>query len=351
MKIKIFIVLCLLPIFLNAQKTRLASSKLATDEYFGVKIEDEYRNLEYLQDSSTINWMKSQTNYTNFILSQIPKRNYYLEKRLDLDKRQGYSVSNLQITDNDKYFYLKKNNNDKVAKLYYREGFLGKEKFLYDPVSYKINEKNHNFVIYYISPNWDGSKIALSMSEKGKELAEVIIMDVNTKHIHPQIITNAAPSSFDGIKWLDDNSGFFYVAFADTDPTSKGFYKNTRTVLYKIGTDPQKVIDVFSAKNNPELNITEDQFPMILNFSTSDKYYIGMLVDFQSYRQTFIISKKDLLTGKKNWKRFSTSNDKAKNLDLQKDKIIFLSGYHSFLNKLCQTNINNPDFKNAEVFT
>ncbi len=97
---------------------------------------------------------------------------------------------------------MKKNANDKVAKLYYREGFLGKEKILYDPVTYKGNEKNHDFVINYISPSWDGSKIAISMSEKGKELAEVIVMDVKKKYIHPEIITNAAPSTFDGIKWI-----------------------------------------------------------------------------------------------------------------------------------------------------
>lgn len=349
MKIIIFIVICLISVFFNAQKTDFAPSKLVTEEYFGTKIEDEYRNLEDLKDPSTSNWMKSQTNYTNSILNQIPKRNYYLENRLELDKRQGYSISDLKITDNDKYFYLKKNANDKVAKLYYREGFLVKEKILYDPVTYKGNEKNHDFVINYISPSWDGSKIAISMSEKGKELAEVIVMDVKKKYIHPEIITNAAPSTFDGIKWIDDNSGFFYVAFSTTDLTSKEFYKNTRTVLYKIGTDQKKIIDVFSAKNNPDLNIDEDQFPMILDFDVNDQYYIGMLVDFQSYRKTFIINKKDLLAGKKNWKPFSTSDDRAKNLDFQKDKVIFLSGYNSYLNKLCKTNINDPDFKNSEV--
>lgn len=346
---KIFIVICLLPIFLNAQKAHLAPSHSVTDDYFGIKIKDEYRNLENLHDSSTNNWMRSQTNYTNSILNQIPKRNYYLENRLELDKRQGYSVSDLKITDNDKYFYLKKKANDKVAKLYYREGFFGKEKILYDPVNYKNHEKNHDFVISYISPSWDGSKIALSISEKGKELSEIIIMDVKKKYIHSEIITNAAPSTFDGIKWVDNNLGFFYVAFSTTDPTSKEFYKNTRTVLYKIGTDPKKIVDVFSAKNNPELNITEDQFPMILDFDINDQYYIGMLVDFQSYRKTFVINKNDLLAGKRNWKSFSSPNDKAKNLDFQKDKVIFLSGYNSSLNKLCKTNINKPDFKNSEV--
>lgn len=350
MKNLIFVIIAILYVLpVKAQKNNLAPSKPVTENYFGTKIIDEYRNLEDVQNSATLNWMQSQTNYTNSILNQIPKKNYYLEKRLEFDRRQGYSISDFQITDNDKYFYLKKNGDEKIAKLYYKEGFLGKEILLYNPAMYKENNGSHSFVINYISPSSDGSKIAVSMSEKGKELSEIIILDVKTKYVHPEIITNSAPATFDGIKWTDDNTGFIYVEFSTTDPTSQNFYKNTKTVFYKVGTDPNKSVDVFSAKNNPDLHITEDQFPIILDFSPDDRYYIGMLVDFQTYRKTFIISKQDLLSGKKNWKLFSNSDDKAKSLTFQKDKIFFISGYNTSLNKLCKTSIINPDFKNGEV--
>ncbi|MDC8098433.1 prolyl oligopeptidase family serine peptidase [Chryseobacterium rhizosphaerae] len=353
MKINILIVICFLSSLLDAQKTNLAFSKPTIDEYFNTKIVDEYRNLENLDDPKTLNWMRSQTDYTNSVLDLIPKSNYYLEKRVEFDKRQGYSVSDLKITSNDKYFYLKKNSNESVAKLYYRDGFLGNEKLLYDPIDfiskYKNSENKHEFVINYVSPNWDASKVAISIVEKGKELSEVIIIDIKTKYIHPEIITNIAPATMGGIKWIDDNSGFFYVYFSTNDTKSQDFYKNTRTALYKIGTDPKKLVDVFSSKNNPNLNITEDQFPVILDFNKEDQYYIGMLVDFQPYKKTYIIKKKDLLEGKKNWKLFSEPSVKAKNLSLQKNEIIFQSGYKSYFNELCKTDINNPDFKNAKV--
>ncbi|AZA53291.1 prolyl oligopeptidase family serine peptidase [Chryseobacterium sp. G0201] len=349
MKIRIFIIICLLPILFNAQKSNLAISNPVIYEYFGNRIIDEYRNLENLDDPQNLKWMKSQTAYTSSVLDLIPKKNYYFEKRLELDKRQGYSISDLKIVDSDKYFYLKKKGDEKVAKVYFREGFQGKEELLYDPTNYKDSETNHEFVINYISPSWDGSKIAISMSEKGNELADVIIMDVKTKYIHPEIITNTAPATFDGIKWVDDNSGFFCVAFSTTDPKSKDFYKNTRTVLYKLGTDPKKLIDVFSAKNNPDLDITESQYPMILSFDQNDQYYIGMIVDFQSFRKTFIISKKDLLAGKKNWKPFSEPSDKTKNLDFWNDNVVFQSSYNSPFNRLCKTSITNPNFKKAET--
>ncbi|CAA7393225.1 beta-propeller domain-containing protein [Chryseobacterium fistulae] len=249
---------------LKAQKSNPAPSIPTTDEYFGIKIVDKYRNLEDLENSSTKSWMKVQTDYTNSIFNQISKRKFYLEKRLEFDTRQGYSVSNLKITDNDKYFYLKKNGNEKAAKLYYREGFSGKEELLYDPANFKNNEPNHEFIINYISPDLIGNKIAIAMAEKGKELADVIIIDVKSKHTYPEVITNTMPANIGGIKWLEDNSGFFYTYFPINDPKSQDFYKNTQTILYKIGTNPQKLIDVFSAKNNPELKIDEKKSPIIL---------------------------------------------------------------------------------------
>ncbi|WP_419495208.1 prolyl oligopeptidase family serine peptidase [Chryseobacterium bernardetii] len=349
MRIRIFVIICSLSVYINAQKTNLAPSKPVTDKYFETNIVDEYRNLENVDDPQTLNWMRSQTAYTNSVLELIPKKDYYLQKRLEIDKRQGNSISHLKISANNKYFYLKKKGDEKVDKLYYRNGFSGKEELLYDPVHYKSSEPHHNFVINYISPSWDGSKIAISMSEKGNEIADVIIMDVKTKYIHPEIITNGAPATFDGIRWTDDNTGFFYVAFSVTDPKSKDFYRNTRTVLYRIGTDPNTIREVFSAKNNPELNITSDQFPMILNFDLEQDYYIGMVVDYQTYRKTYIIRKKDLLEGKNNWKPLSDPSDKAKNLDIIKDQIIFQSSYNSPFVKLCKTSIKNPDFKNGEV--
>ncbi|MDC8100575.1 prolyl oligopeptidase family serine peptidase [Chryseobacterium rhizosphaerae] len=347
MKIRIFVIVCLLSAFINAQKNTLAPSKPVTDEYFGIKIVDDYRNLEDLENPNTTNWMKSQTDYANSVLSQIPKRKFYLEKRLEFDKRQGYSISNLNITNNDKYFYLKKSGNEKVAKLYYREGFLGKEELLYDPAKYKSNEPNHEFVINYISPDLIGDKVAIAMAEKGKELAEVIIMDVKNKYIHPETITNTTPANIGGIKWLQDNSGFFYTYFPSNNPKSQDFYKNTQAILYKIGTKPNELTDIFSAKNNPELKIDEKKSPIILD--SNDKYYVGMLLDNNYYRQTFIIPKQDLLENKKTWKPLYTKEDKVRSLQLLDNDLYFLSQYNAQNYTLCKTNIIAPDFKNPEI--
>ncbi len=338
----------------NAQKTNPAPSKPVTDEYHGVKVVDEYRNLEDLKDPATINWMKSQTDYANSVLGKLPYKEYFINERLKFDQRKGYTVSNLKITGNDLYFYLKKGAEEKIAKLYYKKGAKGKEELLYNPAyfisSFDPDSKmQHNFGINYISPDWDGSKIAVSVSENGKEISEVIVIDVKTKKVFPQIITNTEPASIGGIKWLGDNTGFFYVYFPVTDLNAPDFLKNSQSVLYKIGDDPKKINQVFSNFNNPELKIDEGKYPGIVAYNQNDNYYIGILGDVDNYGDTFIIHKNDLQKGIKNWKPFYNKKDKVYYSRSDGSTTVFLSGYNSPNFKLCRTKTETPDFINAEV--
>lgn len=354
MKNKIFIITAFLSIFFQAQNTSLAPSVPVTEEHFGITITDDYRNLEDINNFSTKQWMKSQTDYTNSTLRKIPNWDNYLNLRTELDKKQGYSVSDLRITSNDKYFYLKRNAGEKTAKVYYREGFAGKEELLYDPSNFVSTDANkisdhHEFVINVISPSWDGSRLAISLSEKGKEISQVLIMEVKSKMIHPEIITQLNPSTIGGIKWLGDNSGFFYVYYPDVNVKSPLFAKNTQTILYKIGEDPNKRNVIFSSLNNPDLKITKDEYPSILTYDPNDKYYIGILIDAEDFRKTFIIDKKDLLSGEKNWKPLYNKDSKVFFLRVVGNEIYFLSGLNSSNYKLCKTDLTNPNFNNPEV--
>lgn len=344
MKHLIFIVVIFFLFDVQAQQSNLAPSKPATDVYFGSKVVDDYRNFENLQDPKVLEWMQSQTNYTNSVLNKIPNRNYYVEKRLELDKRQGFSISDLKITNNNKYFYLKKTAEEKTAKVYYRNNFNGQEILLYDPSS-----TGNKDVVTLISPSWDGNKLAISLSEKGKEISKIIILDVKSKSIFPQTITQTNAGSVGGIKWLGDSSGFFYIYYPIVDITSNLFGKNTQSVLYKLWDDPNKRNDIFSSSNNPDLKISNDVAPAILTFNSDDQYYIGMLVDAEDFRKTYIIKKNDLLNNKKNWKKLYDKTDKIFYIRLFGNDLYFLSGYNSPNFKLCKTNIKNPDFKNPEV--
>ncbi|WP_106918193.1 prolyl oligopeptidase family serine peptidase [Chryseobacterium aurantiacum] len=345
---KLLFVITLFFLKLDAQN---APSFPVTDKYFGTNIVDPYRNLEDLRDLKTTSWMKLQTEKADAILNTLSNRDYYAKKRLVLDQRQGYIVSDLKITANDRYFYLKKGADEKIAKVYYKEGLNGQEVLLYDPANLKDNSliSINGYSVNLISPSWDGNKLAISVAEKGKEVSQVIVMNVSNRKIYPEIISQTNPSSVGGIKWLEDNTGFFYIYYPVIDITSDLFSSNTESVLYKIGEDPNKRNVVFSSINNPDLKISAEKFPAILAFNADDPYYIGILVDVEDNRKTFVIKKEDLLKGKKNWTTLYNKEDKVFYVRLAGEEIIFLSGYNSPNFKLCKTSVKNANFKNPEV--
>jgi prolyl oligopeptidase len=77
------------------------------------------------------------------------------------------------------------------------------------------------------------------MSEDGKESSEVIIIDVASKYIYPQVVTHLEPTSVGQIKWLEDNKSFFYTYFPVIDPSSTEYTKNTEVTFYRLGKIPK----------------------------------------------------------------------------------------------------------------
>ena len=74
---------------------------------------------------------------------------------------------------------------DETGKLYYRDGYDGEEVFLFDPDSFS-NDETKNYVIKFLTPSFDGNKIAFGVAPNGSESAITLIMDVNTKKLYPE---------------------------------------------------------------------------------------------------------------------------------------------------------------------
>src|SRR5450759_78974 len=138
------------------------------DNYFGVKITDPYRYMENLKDTSVLNWMKFQADYSRKILDRISGRQSLIDMMVNFDGRKSTIVRSQQITDNDRYFYLKTTPSDETGKLCYRDGFDGQEFLLFDPEKYDA-DTTKKYVILSITPSWDGSKVAFGVSPNGSE--------------------------------------------------------------------------------------------------------------------------------------------------------------------------------------
>lgn len=303
-----------------------APSKPVTENYFGKKVYDPYRNLENLQDTAVQKWFKNQSEYQEKIFSKIAGKDSLIKQMKELDSRYSFSIRKTRLTDKGEYFYLKLKEKEDYFKLYYRKTFSSEEELIFNPKDFKPNSKN-KYTINYIQPSWSGEHIAVSMSYDGKELSEIIIIDMKTRKRLPAVITNTWASSFLGINWLPDNSGFTYLYFPVSDVNHKEFKKNTESVLYKLGTDPTKRNVIFSGKTHPHLEITAGDFPATKIKSSSDNHIVGYLAGLNNDWTGYYLSIENLKNGILTWKPLITSEDKSYRSTpfFDKDKFIFKS--------------------------
>ena len=321
-------------------------SQVIKDTFYGKVYEDAYRFLENTKDSMVVKWLHQQNDKATNILHNINKRKSIIAERKK--NRAKMPVGKyLKIAENNAHFYLKKNPKEKNFKLYYRLGFTGKEKLLFDPSDYKRDTKV-KFIINYIQPSWNGSKIVIGFTKNDEEFSELVVLDVKTEKILSEIITNSWPAELGGVSWLNDNSGFYYLHLPVIDKSSKDYILNSASALYKLGSDPKKVNVVFSAKNNPKLNIKPADFPIIMH----KPYYgniilsrIGGVSSFQDYYYASINPKGEI----SEWAALFKKEDKIRNLNFNGKDFYFLSALNSPNYKLCKTSISKPDFASPDI--
>ncbi len=325
-----------------------APSQLVTDEYHGVKVEDHYRNLENLEDPVVQTWLKQQSDYASAVLTKIPRRQFLLDKQLEFGKRKSHFITCLQITVNNQYFYLKKMGGEKIAKLYYRKKISSSEELLYDPKDFKP-ETQFNYTINFVYPDWNGEKIVISLTKNGEEISEMLIMEVATQKLLPDLITNCKPWDTNYVSWLPDNSGFLYLHYPVIDNKSEAYLKSAKSVYYKLGQNTNQLKEVFSATNNPELNIQPEESPETFISHQDSKYVTGEVSAAVKYNDTYYAKMINPSLRNFDWKFLFSKAEIISAYIIKEEEIIFLSGKQSSNFQICKTSLNHPDFKKPKV--
>ena len=323
-------------------KPPLAPKQPAVDEYFGQKIEDPYRNLENLEDSTVIHWLKAQKTYAEENLNKIPERKSLMDKIISLNRKEEYSFGFILNTVDGKYFYTKANTDDYLYKVYYRENLDSEEVLLFDPKEYSEEELYINF----IRPSWSGDKIAISLNKTGEEISKIIVIEVKDRALLSGVINNSL-TTVGGITWISDDTGFIYLYSPITDPTDEKFYMNTKSIFYRVGSNPKNMIDVFSSDNNSKLN--PEDIPIIANYDSQDGYLFAMAAGSSSFYDTYVKKEADLLDVNKKWIPLFSKEDKVKQVRFSNNDIIFLSAKNAPNFQLCKTSTIALNFDNPEI--
>jgi len=317
------------------------------DQYFGRTYSEPYRFLENTEDTSVINWMKFQENFTRIQLSKISNYSELLEKN---EKSSGdlIKTSLLTITINEIHFYLKQDIDKQSNKLYMRNGFQGQEMLIFDPQTYK-SDSGSKYLINYISPNWSGNKIAISLTKDDEELSEIVILDIVSKKLASKIIDHCLPSSLGGISWLPNNSGFIYTHIPVIDTESENFLLNTSSVLYKLGADPKKLNIIFSRKVNPDLDIKPEDFAIVYcELGINKDYLIARKGGASQYTDYYYADLSDNVT-QIHWKSLFKKEDKIQWVQMFNDEFYFLTSNNAPNFKICKTSVAEPDFEQSQL--
>lgn len=357
MKLTIINLILLLLILVGCKNTNkihdinellLSNIEPVSDIYFDTLITDDYRQIEDLNDTTVLNWFKEQGQYANTFLSNISGRQNLIDLMKKYDARKLYHIDNIKVTKNDRYFYLKRKSDEEIFKLNYRKNLSSKEEILFDPSDLKL-DNNNTFVIYDYSPDWDGNKIAIAVASRESDKMQIIIYDIITKSILPQIIKNSFNASSQVALWLPNNKGFLYLGYCNDTILNTNSLLNTKTMYYKIGDDASNAIDVFSKATCPNFNIKAEDFPNVSFGNQTNKYLVGVASGPNSFDDGYYLKIEDLYKGNLNWKPLYKKEHKVIHGTFVDDDFVFISVNNAPNGNISRINLHNPDFNSPEI--
>ncbi len=336
----------------NTQKASESNSQAikpnpVADTYFDTTITDPFRHLEKLEDSCVEGWFREQGQRADEVLSAIPGREELIELMRTYDQRKMYHMGQIHVTENGKYFYLKRKSDEEIFKLYYRESFDSEEVLMVDPEDLKMD--NNPVIIFDFSPDWKGDKVAVAIASNGSDIMDIVIYDVKKGGLLPQTIKGCFNASDKIAYWMPDNQGFLYLQYAGDNPSGEQSILNTKTRYYKLGEDASLAVDVFSRASCPDLDIKAEDFPIVSIGSQSDKYIIGIIAGPTIYNDAYYIRVEDLAKGKLNWKSLYKKEHKIMSGACVGDDFVFISANNASNRMLCRTKLDKPDFEHPEL--
>ena len=314
----------------------------ASDTYFGTTYPDPYRWLENLKDKDVKDWFKAQAVLTDSLLAKIPGRDTLVQEWTALDKLRPATYRDFDY-EQGRMFYKKTLGGENVGKLYFREGWTGAEKLLFDPDTYKPGVKTtlESFV-----PSFDGRHVAIGLSAGGAEFSEIRVLDVDSGALLPE----STYPSYGPIGWALDNTSFFYDAGKVTDIKSLEIEQNRKTALHKLGTPFASDSDVFSDESNPELGISPKEFPTASIDESYPDYITGNVSTVQNEEKIYYAPVSEMAHLPIKWSVLCQPSDNlVRGTEFYGDYVYAVTHTGAPRYKLVRTSVRHPNWAHAET--
>ncbi len=319
----------------------------ATDDYFGTKIVDPYRNLEKLDDPTVQAWVKSQADYTRQTLDSLPGRAALLADIQKYGNAAPASVFDVWRIAGDRYFYLKTLAEGNLAKLYVRQGLDGQETLLVDTDKFK-GPHGEPAAINSFVPSHDGKYVAYVVSLAGHEIGSLRVLDVAAGKDVGEPIDRV----WDGdVSWTPDNQSFFFTRLQKLGPKSSplDLEKNSIVYLHFAGQSPDADLAVFGAGVNKRITLDPIDGPVVVARPGSDyvlaEVQRGTRREIEAYAATLV----SVIHGQGVWTKICDADAGITGMEMHGDALYLISHHDASRFKIVKTSLAQPDVANAQT--
>lgn len=223
------------------------------DDFFGMKVIDPYRWLEYTSPS-TDHWIDQQRKLEASYLKKIPFRDTIARRLAELWNYERFSSPEQH---GDYYYIFKNDGLQNQDALYRMKDIFDAPELVLNPNTFSTDGTvamgTHSF-------SRDGSLLAFQLTEGGSDWQTIRVMDMRTKKMLTDTIRWV---KFSGISWFND--GFYYSRYPAVERGDALTAVNEFHQLFyhKVGTPQEEdeliFADRFNAKRNVYAGTTKDE--------------------------------------------------------------------------------------------
>lgn len=213
-----------------------APKKPVTNEYHGVKVEDDYQWLENDNDPEVKAWSDAQNRKTRAYLDKLPDRPKIETQLTEWYAKTSPSYSGI-VSRPGKLFALKFQppKQQQMLVTLASADDLKSEKIVVDPNA--LDRKGTTAIDWFV-PSRDGKYVAVSLSKGGSEDGTLHIYETETGKTLSDLITHVQyPTAGGSAAWNADGTGLYYTRFprkGERPDADLNFYQ--QVYFHKLGT-------------------------------------------------------------------------------------------------------------------
>ena len=207
-----------------------------TDEYYGVKVTDDYRWLEDWNDPTVKAWSGAQNRYARAFLDSLSDRAAIHQRLEDFYKNASSSYSKIQFR-GGMYFALvtQPPKNQPMLINFTSLDDVKSQHVIVDP---NLLSDKGALSIDWFTPSLDGKLVAVAMSQGGSEDAALYIFNTATRKQFGESVPRVNFATAGGsVAWKPDGAGLYYTRYPQGNERPKedaDFYQ--QVYFHKLGT-------------------------------------------------------------------------------------------------------------------